>query len=141
MLTANQLKYWVSIGKIKEALDALHATSDGETRNEILQIIARYNEYNRQRRLGLSNSADSGVELAHIRQALLENIDRFVQHGTTVFLYPQNVQQENSATEAPRQSLMKKNVTILALMGLLFFLVFLYCFSIQKVMKQKKLKS
>lgn len=72
-------------GKTKQAIAELMqlSTHDTDLKAEVVQLSARYAEYERQKRMGLEDPSVLGIELNKINNALLSVIDRLEKKGST----------------------------------------------------------
>jgi hypothetical protein len=68
------LQKLISENKIPQAIGELRQMSkyDRDLHTEVIQISARYEEYLRQKRLGMSDDAAANIELSRIRAALVD---------------------------------------------------------------------
>ena len=65
-------------GKTKQALDQLRQLhiADTDLNAEVVQVSARFAQYERQQRMGVEDPSVLGIELRKINSALLSVIDR-----------------------------------------------------------------
>ena len=71
-------------GKTKQVIDQLRQVTqhDADLHNEVLQLSARFEELERQNRLGLSDSANISLERNRINNALLSVVNRLDGRST-----------------------------------------------------------
>jgi hypothetical protein len=72
------LKNLIADGKTKQALDQLRQLhiADTDLNAEVVQVSARFAQYERQQRMGVEDPSVLGIELRKINSALLSVIDR-----------------------------------------------------------------
>jgi hypothetical protein len=83
-----QLKTQISEGKTRAVLDTLQqktaALSDKDLLNEVIQTAARFEDFERARRLNHLSTDEAQRSLAQINYTLLEIIDRLPEEGPSV---------------------------------------------------------
>jgi hypothetical protein len=84
------LRNFIADGKTKQALDQLRQLhiADTDLSAEVVQLAARFSQYERQQRMGVEDPSVLGIELRKINSALLSVIDRLDERSGNLEGFP-----------------------------------------------------